>query len=371
MRLARITRRGWTMILGLVGGVVAIAAVAWSSGDSWPARLVIVPRDPIWSGPQGFSADGRWFLTSESGSPNSWDLATGRAQGVPPGLVPWQQSFAGDRLSFVGAIRSPQHPWEMVRVDVASGQISVRLPIPSLPILTPLWEDGDRSVRFFLADPQGDLEVVTWDLASGQAARRPLAAGVGRLNGPKVISPDGQTLACEDLMASGVQLWDVATDRPLGRLLKSPTTLLSGGSGLAFSRDGRTLLVGQRDGKVEFWDIAGARLIKVVQVHSPGFLSDELVLAPDGQTLAASGTSFGPSGIAALGIQALRLIIPNAGRRADDEVVLFDLASDKVLARAADSLQPRFSPDGRWVMTHKRFGGYAVRAVPQPNKPHQ
>jgi WD40 repeat protein len=62
------------------------------------------------------------------------------------------------------------------------------------------------------------------------------------------------------------RLWNVAGRRPLGPALKFPCPVLCA----ALHPDGKTVLVGRRDGKAELWDgVAGRRLGAVTQKGSP------------------------------------------------------------------------------------------------------
>ena len=56
---------------------------------------------------------------------------------------------------------------------------------------------------------------------------------------------------------------------------------------LAFAPDGRTLVVGTRDGMVELWNVPGRREIAELKVHDS--IVCGLAFAPDGRTLATIG----------------------------------------------------------------------------------
>ena len=72
-RLGKISRRRW-VVIGVALGVVGVLGtiLGWSGRDPWPVRVVIgMPgagdgraRALAWERPQGFTPDGRSYLTS-------------------------------------------------------------------------------------------------------------------------------------------------------------------------------------------------------------------------------------------------------------------------------------------------------------------
>jgi hypothetical protein len=99
------------------------------------------------------------------------------------------------------------------------------------------------------------------------------------------FSPDGKTLASASWDKT-VQLWDVATRRPLGEPLKAHT---SGVTSVAFSPDGRTLASASGDHTVRLWDVATRRpLGEPLQGHTNWATS--VAFSPDGKTLASVST---------------------------------------------------------------------------------
>ena len=100
------------------------------------------------------------------------------------------------------------------------------------------------------------------------------------------FSPDGKTLATADNVGT-VRLWNIATDRQIGRPLKVARENLYVYS-VAFSPDGNILATGSSDGTARLWDAATHQ-----QIGAPMMAADdELVLAvafsPDGKILATA-----------------------------------------------------------------------------------
>jgi WD40 repeat protein/tetratricopeptide (TPR) repeat protein len=102
------------------------------------------------------------------------------------------------------------------------------------------------------------------------------------------FSPDGKTI----LIGSGdhPRLWDVATGRPLGPPLKHPVEL----SSVAFSPDGRMIVTGTFDGNAaRRWDFASRQPMGEPLEHSGPVLS--VAFSPDGRTIltgCADGTAW-------------------------------------------------------------------------------
>jgi WD40 repeat protein len=96
--------------------------------------------------------------------------------------------------------------------------------------------------------------VQLWDVATRRLIGRPLH-GIGHADAASVaFSPDGAVLATGATCV--VRLWHVATEkqagRPLGRLPTGGRTIDS----VAFSPDGRTLASGSDNGTVRLWNVA-------------------------------------------------------------------------------------------------------------------
>ncbi len=148
-------------------------------------------------------------------------------------------------------------------------------------------------------------------------------------------SPDGKTLATLSSARGEVRLWDVAGRKEI-RTLK---TDLGDSYGLAFTPDGKTLVLGhyQHDAKagpsggISTWDVATGQRKGLLRHARPRGVS-RLVLAPDGKTIAAA--------------EAWKEGEKGAFKRC---VTLWDLGSGKVRASLADEATSAlaFSPDGK------------------------
>ncbi len=355
------------VVLGIVGGFGSL--VAWSSRERMPARLVL--KAPEKSRPEGFTPDGRSFLTLSPEGMVFWDVAGGRPR-RPWSLLSFPVSdFSKDGKTCLGVHGYSFDDATIGLVDVASGSFRARFSSRFPNVLRLSFGDEGRSIRAFLGDRDSSLrEVVTWDIASGLETRRPVSGpkGPGFFGQrPGGISPDGRTLAYLDESQNGVQLWDVEADQAIGGLLRTPTTRLIPWAGAAFTPDNQRLVVSRSDGCVESWNLADRRLIRIIEVHPDGFTSNNLQISPDGRTLASTGQFFGtPTGVDRV-LFAVRKLIEGGNRRAfDDEVVVVNLDTGRRLARWPGSVHPTFSPDGRTIVTQEWDGTFSIRDAPQP-----
>jgi serine/threonine protein kinase/WD40 repeat protein len=134
-------------------------------------------------------------------------------------------------------------------------------------------------------------EICLWDLATTRCT--------GSLAGAWAVafSPNGTTLAAgdattgvyaNDVTNGVVRLWNVATGKPI-TTFADPSS--QGALSLAFSPDGKTLAVGDRDGATYLWNVATGKLIRApfVDPNSQGI--NEVAFSPDGSTLAVSDTN--------------------------------------------------------------------------------
>ncbi|MCI0461315.1 MAG: hypothetical protein L0Z62_30575 [Gemmataceae bacterium] len=123
-----------------------------------------------------------------------------------------------------------------------------------------------------------------WDTATGrERAALPVPGGVTAL----VFDPQGAILATP-LNDGTVRLWDVASGRECARL-RSPVV---GGtwnvSALAYSGDGKTLVLAYGNGALRLWGAEVARQGPVLQGH--GGSVQAVAVAPDGKTVATAGS---------------------------------------------------------------------------------
>jgi WD40 repeat protein len=127
-----------------------------------------------------------------------------------------------------------------------------------------------------------DGSVLIWDMAT-----RTRSAFIPRGIGPAhfiAFSPDNRVLAGANVNAV-VSLYDL--DRDLARTLDDIPAATVAATCVAFSADGKTLAVGQEDGKITLWNVATGHKRSTLGGHESFVVS--LAFAPDGATLASSG----------------------------------------------------------------------------------
>ena len=101
------------------------------------------------------------------------------------------------------------------------------------------------------------------------------------------FSPDGRFIAAPDLLAndSRVVIWDVQSGRKVKQIV-APGKVQQYIESLAFSPDGTKLLWGEHGGDVVLWDLPGNRLLKRNKPNEEG--TDRRLL-PDGSLMAIAG----------------------------------------------------------------------------------
>ena len=359
-------RIGLGVLLGLLAAGGGLAVRGWL--DPWSPRLVIRPPGETFG--WGIAPDGRALQVSGHRADDGVqvlsdvDLATGRPlTDRPEPLVP-MRSYAADGRSYVGL--STDRDRAVVRVDVASGAVTGRYVAEPFQSSWPTRRDGGRSVRAYLHDGDRVAEVATWDTATYAVSRRPF-------NGPpdggrplRVVqaTQDRRTLIYADSRNDGVQLWDGELDRPIGGLLRTPTTRIAQQVQPEVTPDGRTLVVPRDDGQVDVWAIPEGRLVRTVRVHPAGFRSFGMALSPDGRVLASGAAdSTATTGLASAWAR-MRDLSPALHARSTREVVVVDLATARRLARFPGEGGPLITPDGRTLVTQDHDGSYPVRTIP-------
>jgi WD40 repeat protein len=149
--------------------------------------------------------------------------------------------------------------------------------------------DGKRLLAFSRPDKAEEELLVEWDLGNGeQLSWRtvPLAVHNGRVKA-MAVAPDGKTLALglPDGTARLIDLAGTVEPRSVGYHPRSRYGY-QGVSGVGFSRDGRTLVTGGRDGLLRTWDAATGKDIRTLDAKSGGWF-EHLAFSPDGKRLAA------------------------------------------------------------------------------------
>ncbi|MGW2158435.1 WD40 repeat domain-containing protein [Nonomuraea sp. NPDC001699] len=138
-----------------------------------------------------------------------------------------------------------------------------------------------------------------------------------------VFSPDGRYVAATH-NHGGASLWDGRTHKPLHEFGQGSST-----TAIAFMPDSERVLFADFSGRLSLWDIAGRRAVDAgfPRLVGSGFLKyDELVLSPDGTTLAAVSSDV----------------------RGEASVQLWDVPtrSRRGPATRVDDVRPAFSADG-------------------------
>jgi WD40 repeat protein len=160
-----------------------------------------------------------------------------------------------------------------------------------------------------------------WDL-SRRARERPMLDSLTAWATQVASSPDGRTLllGCRDGTA---RFWDVASDRQQGAPLRHAGAVMS----VTFSADGKRALTGSRDGTARLWDVARS----------------ELLIEPLRHDAEVGGVAFSPDG---------SILMTGS---LDGTAQFWDAASASPLGpplrHAGGVTSVAFSPDGRLAAT--------------------
>jgi WD40 repeat protein len=210
-----------------------------------------------------------------------------------------------------------------------------------------------------------------WDVASGMEVRQ-LGAAPGAHGWVGVAySPDGKTLASTS--GAKIRFWDTATWRELQPLEVSSARVQA----LAYSQDGKSLLVGDSSGQLRLWDLATRKAVVscvgLSNVHCAAISRDGSLLAGGDQ----NGTLLLWNAATGKEVQCLHRAVPlrNGARSVqfsptgttvascgwNDVVQVWDVRTGKLLHQfgkgEAEFGDVAFSPDG------KRLACAADRAV--------
>jgi WD40 repeat protein len=320
-----------------------------------PSGKTIQPAEPHHSGVHciALSPDGKTLAAGTTfKTVYLWDVTTGKPlrqlEGHEHGVYPVVYSPDGKRVAS-GSRDGTARIW-----DVATGKELHKFLGYDGPKTGDAWvyglsfaPDGQR-----LAGACRDGFVRVWDLGTVREVVR-----CERHNGfvwGVAFAPDGKTLvSCGD---DAVRLWDAATGKEL-RVLADGSRF----EAIAFSPDGRLVVVGTKDGGVRLIDVASGRTLHELKEHANGEFRTKLIYR-DGRSVA-----FSPDGrmVAWGSWQAVQVWEVATGQ----ERLSFDAHRGEVMSVA-------FLPDGRrlatgspdttallWDLASCAFGG---REVPIP-----
>jgi WD40 repeat protein len=275
-----------------------------------------------------FSPDGRQLATTDESFVRTWETATGRLL-QQFALRAWNCAFSPDGQTLAVAQRAGRETW-LLRVDKLQ------------PVGTPVSDDMGVSSYAFTPDGQRVLVRtqgrIVW-IKSATFTGEPLA----RIQLESdcvhaILSPDGERVATGS--DEGVaRVWDTRTGAPV----TSPLSHAGSVHALAFSREGRFLFTGSRDGAVRKWELQPSTR-RSVRLGLEGDQEEiwHANFTPDRRQFVTQGP------------RCAQVFSASDGR-----AITPPLDNGSVVAAAA------LSPDGRYVLTSNRGGRTLLWSVPE------
>jgi WD40 repeat protein/tRNA A-37 threonylcarbamoyl transferase component Bud32/Flp pilus assembly protein TadD len=320
---------GKTLLVGGVGPWFNSPPVGWRLWEVASGRAIgpiFQHQDLVES--VAYSRDGRTIVTgSQDRTARAWDVATGQPLG--PLFASTWRVFAvalspDGRILFTA---SPSQFW-----DTQTGK-PLGQEIRGLFAL-------NATTAFF--NPDGRALVVrdqTGVYLCEVTAQQPRIRRFDRTDGFAAPSPDGRVVLVGDKKGT-VQLWDAATQEPIGPLRRYAHSIVDVFAGL--SPDGRKVLTWSREGTARLWDAE----------------TGEAIGWPFQHQVSVYAAAFSPDGT----------LIATASR--GGTVQLWDSASGKRIGPPIKDCDPiaalAFGPDGKTVLTGSLHGQVRVWAVTPP-----
>jgi WD40 repeat protein len=285
--------------------------------------VTLLPGPSGWAGFVAvvFSVDGQSLITgSRDMLVRRWNAITGVESPSPRGAVPFLQglALAGDNRTLAcGSYDRAVHVFDHVTKEerlTLRGEDRVVWAVALSPDgrtlasaeddnWVRLWDlTTGKEVRALRASadhlafhPSGQLLAAwvwegqpptLWDVRTGEERTKLHDAGSGQTRNC-AFSPDGTTLAAS-FQDRPVLLWDVSTGKKKRQLASLPGGRNDGASGLAFSPDGKTLVVGHEgpSNPIWLWDVATGEPRRCLAEGDRSL--DGVAFSPDGKTLAAA-----------------------------------------------------------------------------------
>jgi WD40 repeat protein/tRNA A-37 threonylcarbamoyl transferase component Bud32 len=243
-----------------------------------------------------FSPDWTKLVTVNPNSPDHtarfWDVATGRPLGQP---MQHQSPIHSAAFSPDGTKLATGSADHTVRLwDVATGK-PLGDPFKHLQIKPAMQQWGLNellsSVDSVAFSPDGtklamgsfDRIVQLWDVATGKPLCEPLPHR--GLVYSVAFSPDGTKLATSD-SSGAARRWDVATGKMLGQPLDHGGSVWT----VAFNNDGTKLATGSSDNRARLWEVATGKPLGEPLEHQGDVCS--VAFSPDGTKLATGSADY-------------------------------------------------------------------------------
>ncbi len=314
----------------------------------------------------------------------------------------WDVAYSPDGKLLATAHSRHEDPGEVKLWDTATGAMVAMWTARGRGVLSVAFSPDGRLLAGRVAarnEPQSWPRVVLWDVASRRELHTLLGGPYGGIQA-MAFSPDGKVLAT----VGGdriVRFSDPWTGREAGRV-----DGIASDSELAFSPDGRSLVMNDASDAFTLWDIPGKRLRATLEPGADLFRVRSVAFAPDGRTLVAAGqvnyvrkdghqsrvrfydlTRDPPARRAELTLEhgaparlslwASDVAFTPDGRRMIalmiDSIAIWDAATgnqrDSLQRSGSLADQLAISPDGRWMATTQRVGvGVAIQDL-SPTEP--
>jgi WD40 repeat protein len=261
-------------MIQVVGFLLSASLLAQAAEPGTAVKVLPNPTEGGVVGPLAISHDGKLLAVGQGGNVRLLDLPGLRERRVlrRPDEKPFTiMAFApADDL-----IASGGHGRDVVLWDLAAAR-AIRVLKGHERVISGLeFIEGGRK----LFSCSFDETVRIWDVASGQESLRLPLPGTDHPFGR--ISPDGQVVATGDMAKTGtIRLWDLRTK-------EARVTLRAHGDRLAalcFSPDGAFLASASADRTAKLWRVATGSLESTFSGHEDALV--DVKFAPDGRMLA-------------------------------------------------------------------------------------
>jgi len=178
----------------------------------------------------------------------------------------------------------------------------------------------------FLASGSADGTVRIWSTSSGTE--------VHVLQGDSAAySPDGASVATASTDRI-VRIWNSASGKQVLSLEGHDDEVTS----VCYSPDGKTLASGSKDKTIRLWDVATGKQIFILKGHKDGLGVSDISFAPDGLTLASSGSSDRSIRLWALGAAPPAKAKPTAEPAHKEPAAIVKQLADRISRGAATSI---------------------------------